>query len=231
MKKGMVILMKHFKITDIPIGIIFTLLFISLAVVITINFRPLYYMDIDYLDIEADSGFTKDVITENYDVLIDYSSPFFKGNLVFPSLTASASGLQHFVEVKNIFTSFYILGAITLVMGILIIIYKAKNNDFSYLLVSAITAIVLPLILGFFLFLDFDRAFVIFHKIFFKNDYWLFDPSTDPVITILPDTFFLHSALLIILIVLLCSISFITVFIWKKRRLSIKYRKNKGLRF
>ncbi|MHB8132557.1 MAG: DUF1461 domain-containing protein, partial [Mobilitalea sp.] len=118
--------MKRFKITDLLIGILFTLLFISLAVVITINFRPLYYMEIEPLNIEADSGLSRDAIVDNYDALIDYSSPFFKGDLVFPSLTASQSGLQHFVEVKNIFTWFYILGAITLVLGILIIIQKTK---------------------------------------------------------------------------------------------------------
>jgi integral membrane protein (TIGR01906 family) len=227
----MEVTMKRFKITDLLIGIIFTLLFISIAVVITINFRPLYYMDINRLNIEADSGIPKNVIIENYDALIDYSSPFFKDDLVFPTLTASESGLQHFTEVKNIFTSLYFLGAITLILGIIIIIYKSKKNDYSYLLVSSITAIVLPLLLGFYLFLDFDRAFVIFHKIFFKNDYWLFDPSTDPVITILPDTYFLHCALLIILLVLLFSIIFIAVYLWKKRHLSIKYRKNKGLKF
>lgn len=223
--------MKHFKFTDILIGIIFTLLFISLAVVATINFRPLYYIDIDLLHIEETSGLSKDVILNNYNALIDYCSPFFKGGLVFPTLAASANGLQHFTEVKNIFTGFYILGAVTLVLGILILIHKSKIKDISYLPVTSITAIVLPLILGVYLMIDFDRAFVLFHKLFFKNDYWLFDPSTDPVITILPDTFFLHCALLIIIIVLLFSIIFFLVYLWKKQHTGIKYRKNKGLRF
>lgn len=223
--------MRRFKITDLFIGIIFTLLFISLAVVITINFRPLYYMDIKALNIEEASGLTKDVIRENYNALIDYSFPLYQGSLSFPSLSASTSGLQHFAEVKNIFTSFYIIGAITLVLGIIIIVQKAKNKDFSFLLVSAIMAIILPLILGIYMYLDFDRAFVIFHKIFFKNDLWLFDPATDPVITILPDTFFLHCAIMIILLVLLNSAIFISIYFWKRKRFSIKYRKNRGLKF
>ena len=223
--------MKRFKITDLLIGVLFTLLFISLAVVITINFRPLFYMEIEPLNIEADSGLSRDEIIDNYNALIDYSSPFFKGDLVFPSLTASQSGLKHFVEVKHIFTWFYILGAITLILGILIIIRKTINKDISYLFVSSISAIVLPTLLGLLMFMDFDRAFIIFHKLFFNNDDWLFDPSTDPVITILPDTFFLHCALLIILIVLVFSIIFLIIYFWKKQHLSIKYRKNKGLRF
>jgi integral membrane protein (TIGR01906 family) len=222
--------MRRFKITDLLIGILFTLLFISIAVVITINFRPLYYFDISYLNIAESSGYSEEVIRENYDTLIDYSSPFYRGELKFPTLAASQSGLFHFTEVKDIFTGFYILGAVTLAFGIIIIIQKHKNKDFSYLLVSAITAIVLPLILALSLSIDFDRAFVIFHKLFFNNDYWLFDPSTDPVITILPDTFFMHSAIMIIVLVVLMSLSFLTVYLLKRKYSGIKYRKNKGLK-
>ncbi len=222
--------MKHFKITDLLIGIIFTLLFISIAVVITVNFRPLYYMDIDALNIETDSGIQKDVILENYNALIDYSSPFYKGELQFPSLAASESGLSHFEEVKNIFTSFYILGAVTLILGVIIIIYKSRRKEISYLLVSAITAIVLPLLLGLLMGINFDKTFILFHKLFFNNNDWLFDPATDPVITILPDTFFMHCAILIILIVILFSIAFLTIYIVKRKNIHIKYRKNRGLK-
>ena len=222
--------MKHFKITDLLIGIIFTLLFISIAVVITVNFRPLYYMDIDALNIETESGIQKDVISENYNALIDYSSPFYKGELKFPSLTASESGLSHFAEVKNIFTSFYILGAVTLILGVIIIVYKSRRKEISYLLVSAITAIVLPLLLGLFMGINFDKTFILFHKLFFNNNDWLFDPATDPVITILPDTFFMHCAILIILIVILFSIVFLTIYMVKRKNIHIKYRKNRGLK-
>lgn len=222
--------MHRFKFTDILIGFVFTLLFISIAVVITINFRPLYYLDIDLLHIEQASGLTKDVLRENYDALIDYSSPFFTGDLVFPTLPSSENGLTHFAEVKDIFTSFYILGAITLVLGIIAIIQKAKNKDIRYLLVSSVTAVVLPIVLALFLSIDFDRAFVLFHKLFFKNDYWLFDPDKDPVITILPDTFFMHCALMIIAIVVFLSLIFLSIYLWKRQHSGIRYRKNKGLR-
>lgn len=222
--------MRRFKVTDLFIGVIFTFLFISLAVIITINFRPLYYWDINILNIEETSGLSKEVIKENYNALIDYSSPFYPGELKFPSLAASEYGLLHFAEVKNIFTAFYILATLTLPLGIIIIVQKTKNKDYSYLPVSAITAIVLPLLLAFFMSLDFDRAFVVFHKIFFSNDYWIFDPATDPVITILPDTFFLHCALLIIILVILFSIIFAAVYIYKRKTFSIKNRKNKGLK-
>ena len=47
--------------------------------------------------------------------------------------------------------------------------------------------------------LDFDRAFTVFHTIFFPGkDNWLFDPMTDPVILILPEAFFRSCAILIL---------------------------------
>jgi integral membrane protein (TIGR01906 family) len=48
-------------------------------------------------------------------------------------------------------------------------------------------------------------AFVVFHKLLFRNEYWLFDYRTDPVIMVLPDQFFMHVALAMIAVALLCS--------------------------
>lgn len=210
--------MKKNKISNILIGVIFTLLFISIGVIFTINFRQLYYFDIQYLNISQTSGYPVEQIKENYDALIDYSSPFFKGELKFPSLPASADGLQHFVEVKNIFTAFYVISALSLISIIPIIIYKHKKKEYQYLLTSSITVVVLPIIVLLGCSINFDAAFVIFHKIFFRNDYWLFDPFTDPVINILPDTFFLHAMLVIVCFVLAGSISLFLSYRYKNKK-------------
>lgn len=51
--------------------------------------------------------------------------------------------------------------------------------------------------------LDFDGAFTVFHSIFFPGkDNWLFDPVTDPVILILPETFFRNCAIAIVTVLL-----------------------------
>ena len=211
--------MRKFKVTDILIGIVFTLLFVSIGVIAAVNFRFVYYLDIANLDIVKTSGIESEVIVNNYDALIDYNSPFFKGELQFPNLPASPEGLQHFKEVKNIFVSLYYIGIITLILSLIIIIYKARKKDSSYLLVSSITVLVLPTLVVIGCAINFDAAFVIFHKIFFRNNYWLFDSNTDPIITILPDTFFLHSLLVIIAFVLLGSlILFISSHFGKNKR-------------
>lgn len=213
--------MKKNKISNLLIGVLFTLLFISIGVIFTINFRQLYYFDIQYLNISQTSGYPKEQIKENYDALIDYSSPFFKGELKFPSLPASADGLQHFVEVKDIFTAFYVIFALSLLSIIPIIIYKHKKKEYKYLLTSSITVVVLPIIVLLGCSINFDAAFVIFHKIFFRNDYWLFDPFTDPVINILPDTFFLHAMLVIVCFVLAGSISLFLSYRYKNKKSGI----------
>jgi integral membrane protein (TIGR01906 family) len=221
--------LKQFKFTDIIISIILTLLLLSVAVIFTLNFKPLYYWSIDHLDIAQTSGYSKGEIIDKYKALIEYNSPFYNGELSFPSLPSSAEGIQHFVEVKDIFIAFYFIALTTFVVSIVIILYKHNKRDYNYLLVSSIMVIILPLIVGTLLFLDFDTTFRVFHEIFFDNDYWLFDPLTDPVINILPSNFFLYCALLIIFFVILGSIILFISYKALKKRTGIKYRKNRGL--
>lgn len=201
--------MRKIKITDLGIGLLFTLFFISAGVILAVNFRPLYYYDIKHLNIEKTSGIEASVIRENYDALIDYNSPFFKGELVFPTLPSSAPALEHFKEVKHIFVSFYYICAVTALLLLIAILYKRKRKDYSYLFPSGITVLVLPLLIAIACAVNFDRLFIIFHKIFFRNNYWLFDPATDPIINLLPDTFFMHCLILIIGIILIGSLCLI----------------------
>jgi len=221
--------LRRFKKTDILIGIVFFLLLLSIGVIFTVNFRPLYYLDVKLLNIPETSGYSKDEIIANYNALIDYSSPFYRGSLTFPTLRASVSGIQHFKEVKDIFMIFYGIGALSLIASVIIIIYKSRKREFSYLAVSSLVSIILPVIIAMFLAIDFDTAFLVFHKIFFNNDYWIFDPVTDPVINILPAAFFLHCAILIIAVILLGSLAMYLIYLQLKKRSGIKYRKIRGL--
>ncbi|MFU0828276.1 MAG: Integral membrane protein TIGR01906 [Lachnoclostridium sp.] len=210
--------MKRLKFSDILIGLVFTLLFISVGVIAAVNFRFIYYLDISLLKIPETSGMDRQVIIDNYNALIDYNSPFFKGELKFPTLPASPSGLQHFAEVKNIFVAFYFIGLVSLIAAIFIILYKKRKKDYGYLLVSSVMVLVLPAMISLGCAINFDAAFVLFHKIFFRNNYWLFDPVTDPVILILPETFFLHELIVIILFVILGSIALFLIYRKKTKR-------------
>lgn len=87
-------------------GMIVSLLIISFSVTLTLNFRPLYYADIQHLHIAELSGRTEEDIRQNYDALIDYNLLFNHEPLKFPTCTMSESGRSHFEEVKKIFDLF-----------------------------------------------------------------------------------------------------------------------------
>ena len=60
----------------------------------------------------------------------------------------------------------------------------------------------IPVVIGIYALIDWEKLFVSFHKLFFSNDYWLFDPATDPVILILPDGFFFQCLAVILVLVI-----------------------------
>lgn len=207
---------------NIAIGILFTLFLISIGVIAVVNCRSIYRYDVKHLNLVEETGYSKEEILKNYDALIDYCSPFNHEELRFPTLPSSDSALSHFEEVKNIFVSFYFILPITTILLIMAILYKRKRSEYMYLRTSAITCIILPLIVAGGSAINFDRTFVLFHKILFNNDDWIFDPRTDPIITLLPEEFFLHCALFIVAVVLLGSLFLYLLY----RRQKNQFRRN-----
>ena len=189
---------KENRLFHAALSFVLTLTIIALSVVFTLGFKPLYYLDMHVLDIPETSGYAEEVIRENYDVLIDYNLSFGDEPLEFPDLGMSEAGRIHFEEVKVIFNLFKYMAVIGVLMSLAGIGVCIKRKEILYLKWTSVLAVGLPAVLGILVAMNWDWAFVAFHKIAFNNDYWIFDPATDPVITILPDTFFLHCALLIL---------------------------------
>ncbi len=213
----------RFRWTDIPTGIFFTFALIALGLALAINLRPLYYLNISWLELEQASGLNAVVIKENYNALIDYCSPFFFGELSFPSLRASESGLSHFAEVKTIFNIIYIVGAVSLLLCVISFIIKIKNKEYKFLRTAAITAIVLPVIVVVASLINFEALFNLFHRVVFSNDDWIFNPATDPIITLLPENYFMQCALIIAFIVILgAAVAFIAYMTRKKKAKEVR---------
>ena len=179
------------------LALVLTLAIIGCSVVGTLAYKPLYYHDMKALRIAEYSGYSEMEIRENYDALIDYNMAWEDGELLFPSLPMSETGKIHFEEVKEIFDSFKYLAVTCGLLGVAGIVFMAKKKEYRYLKMTAIISCGLPVVLGILVGLFWDRVFVIFHELFFNNDYWIFDYRTDPIILLLPDEFFLHCALLI----------------------------------
>ena len=194
-------------------ALIISLFIISAAVVCTVFFKPLYYFDIDLLNIDTYVGMSKDIIKHNYNILIDYQSIFYRGDLLLPDFIMSETGRIHFVEVKRIFEAIQILFMITGISSLLILLKNKK--EIIYLKLSSFLTIAIPTVIGLLASIDFDAAFVIFHKIFFRNDYWIFDYRTDPIIMILPQDFFMHCFIMIVVLIMLGSL--MTYIIYKRK--------------
>lgn len=181
-------------------------MFLSIGLCIALFFRPIYYAEIERLQICETSRFSEEEIRANYDTLIDYCSPFNTDELKFPTFSSSKEALIHFAEVKTLFRLLLGCGAVSFALLLFFIIKKRKTADISFLRPAALITLLLPASILLLMSINFDNAFVIFHKIFFRNDYWLFSPETDPVITILPEAFFFDCAIIIGVTILLGSL-------------------------
>lgn len=191
-------------------ALIISLFIISGAVVFTVFFKPLYYFDIDFLNIDSFVGMSKDIIKHNYNILIDYQSIFYRGDLLLPDFIMSETGRIHFVEVKRIFEIIQVLFIVTGLASLFILI--KQKHEIIYLKLASILTIAIPSIIGLLASIDFDIAFVVFHQIFFRNDYWIFDYRTDPVIMILPQDFFMHCFIMIVVLIIAGSIAIYLVY-------------------
>ena len=182
---------------------------ITFAITFTVFFTPLYYRAIYRLGIDITSGIDVETIKENYRILIQYQSIFYRGSLHMPDFMMSASGRIHFEEVKRIFECIQIIMVASAILSALCISRQIRQKEYRFLRLTSIITVLLPLIIGMLAMVNFNQAFIIFHKIFFRNDYWIFDARTDPVIQILPQAFFMHSFIMIIILVIgICALCY-----------------------
>jgi integral membrane protein (TIGR01906 family) len=195
-----------------------TLFIIFVAVKLTLAFKPLYYFDVKYLNIEALSGFSKDEIIKNYDYVINFLLSPKVQEFNLPSIPYSKFGQIHFRDVKSLFTSIDILLVIAGLVSVLGITLNVKHKNYEFLKRTSYMLILLPTILLSAIMINFDKAFIIFHKIFFRNDYWQFDPDIDSIINILPEEFFFHAALMIVILIIISLI----VLMLSYKRLTLK---------
>jgi integral membrane protein (TIGR01906 family) len=200
-------------LADLIIGIVFSIFFITAGFVLALNFKSLYYNDIELLNIEKTSSLDNEVIKNNYDCLVRYMQPNTKGDLILPNFTLSESASEHFFEVKNLFKIVYLLAAFSGIVCLVIIIMKIRNDDHQFLFISSIIASILPLSVLISILTKFGEVFDKTRTYLFANTNWDLSAETDPIATILPDKFFQHSALAIFSFALICGLCLFVL--WK----------------
>lgn len=205
---------------NILFSIFFSLLIIGAAVRITVGFRDLYYYDIDKLKITEMSGMSKQDIKLNYDYLIDYNLNKKVDSFKLPTLPSSEFGKIHFEEVREIIQNVIKLFYICIVVCLFGTILSIKKKNIDILKITSISLIVMPIVVSIPILVNFERSFVVFHELLFSNDYWIFDPALDPVIMMLPEQFFLHAGLMILILILFTSIFLYLSYRFFRRKLT-----------
>lgn len=110
----------------------------------------------------------------------------------------------HMREVREIFIgSLRFRNVLCFVISVILILSFTKfkyNNHIIFKMTynSIFILFFIQMIIGLFIWMNFESFFILFHKIVFNNDKWLFDAETDLMINILPQELFFESAVLII---------------------------------
>ena len=117
-----------------------------------------------------------------------------------PPFSYSLKGIHHFTDVRHLVI---INNMIMIIFGIwaIKIIYYYLKGHMIWQLITPLRLIEMGIWIFLFLVLvKFNTIFIIFHKILFQNNNWIFNPQTDPIIKILTPDFFENCFLLVIIL-------------------------------
>lgn len=209
-------MMKQSKRLALFLAVVTALFIFTAAIALPILLRPFYAAHIAPLGLEGRTGLSRAQILTAYDEMMDYctgrTDTFSVGGLSY-----TQAGRDHFADVRGLFLldlwTAAVSGAILLgwaVVGNRSPIHPCRFRKRGFLFWGSTGLCVSMLCVGGLAALDFDRAFTLFHALFFPGkDNWLFDPRLDAVINILPQEFFRNCAIFILALILLLSALFI----------------------
>ncbi|WP_077860006.1 TIGR01906 family membrane protein [Clostridium sp. BL-8] len=192
------------------ICIFYAISIISIAVLVVLNITDIYKYVIFKYDLIQYTGLSAEVLMDNYKRAVYYvQNPFIK-ELKFNTIPISNFAQIHFYEVKRIFIALYIF-SIAFIIVMIIKVLSKKNDEFGKNIINSFSKST-NIIALIFIFvsvssaIDFDKTFYFFHKIFFRNNYWIFDPAIDPIINALPEELFAIELGLIVAVLVIFTI-------------------------
>ena len=208
--------MKSSRLLSLIFVLALFLFILTASISLPIYIRPFYYAHIEPYQLEIISGVSADEIRESYDAVLDYLT--LPGREFSTGVFAhSPAGKAHFEDCKVLFD---LNRNVLLLSGAVLVLLLLLRKRFGpYRLGrhcapwwAGLLTLTAPLVLGGLAALDFDRAFVIFHRLFFPGkDNWIFDYRVDGIIRVLPQDFFMHCALLIGAGVVIFSLSLLLI--------------------
>ncbi len=170
------------------------------------NSAGLYRYGFDKYDITRVTGLDKSELNKVAEGLIAY----WNSGDEYISLTVTRNGESfelfnereagHLKDVKGLFRLCYYVLSGTLIYALAyfstVFFWLKDRRRLAFGLVGGGgLTLVLMLVLGLFIAIDFDRFFLQFHLLSFANDLWMLDPATDYLIMLFPQGFWFDAAL------------------------------------
>ena len=207
--------MKQSKLLTAALILTLALFAVSAGIAAPILSRSFYLAHVRALDLPAETGFSEETILEAYDDVMRYclhGGEFSTGKLAWTEV-----GRTHFADVGVLFRlDLRVLVCAAAVLLILFLISRrikpARILGYGPSFWAGWGVLALFAAIGVWGAADFDRAFTVFHHVFFPGKTnWLFDPELDEIILILPEVFFRNCALLAIGIIAALCVVYIAV--------------------
>lgn len=165
---------------------------VSVAIVAVLLVSPvLFWLQLQSIDTQKWLLLTKEAVFSNYMELLYYLMNPFVSVLSMSDIPVSKMGAFHFMEVKHLFIFNGFCAVIFTVFSVKGVRWFSQKGlaiwarQALYISIIGLFALVCTIGIGF------SMWFEWFHQIVFRNDAWLFNPRTDPIILVLPETFFL----------------------------------------
>lgn len=223
--------MKTSKPLSVLLAVLTALLVLSGSIAVPLLCRPFYYAHIAPLGLAEYTGLTAEQIRQAFDEVMDFclglQENFSAGVLIW-----SQSGADHFADVRGLFLLDLrvLMLSLAALAAAFVFCRRKKLRPYCFRgrgpgFWAAVGLGAAFLVIGGLAALDFERAFVLFHALFFPGkDNWLFDWREDPVILILPEEFFRNCAVLILALLLLWCGILIAADLWAARKRKEKRR-------
>ncbi|MCL2559978.1 MAG: TIGR01906 family membrane protein [Turicibacter sp.] len=176
-----------------------TLVFISvvaIAAIITLNLTFTYPFITRYYELDVIIGVDHATLLYNYRRIIHYINWPWITTLYMPDFPMSDTGEFHFWEVMVIFQVLQVISV--LFLGWVVVSIKKKWQLLAYFNAAANLIFVTFSAIFVVMMIDFNFAFYWFHRVFFNNDYWIFNHRYDPIILALPAELFMIKGIVII---------------------------------
>ena len=165
--------------------------------------KGFYAEEYSALDTAQSLGMTEDDLNQSTNTLLDYLKDErddiqveiqVKGTKTYAFNEREAS---HMVDVRNLYQFALILRYVcigVLLISLIVLLFQYRAETYTHLSIAymktAILFSVFIIMLAIWAYADFNAFWTAFHRLAFRNDLWLLDPSTDLMINLFPSEFF-----------------------------------------